>query len=205
MLGRFRSTDPVARHTKWVSCPALGNLLPRLHQRARELLADLAAERARLGTSPAAAATAVIPQSTTEAARPCSASIGDIGHAWGEYARPAAADVGPLGEASRRIALHAESQTSRVQRERARKPEDQLRIPSNDTPHNVGGIKSVTCDGGEVRASQLSSTATARRDVAGKQAEKQLASLRKECETSRIVVHALHEKNEESQVKANGS
>lgn len=188
VLGRFRNADPVARHAKWVSCEALGVLLPRLHQRAKELLADLAAEHAAAEMMPL--------KTITPPTRSCSASIEDDGHATRrECVLHAAAEGGSLGEASRSGDLHEVSQISRVPCERARELEHELRAPCSDAhaPRHVG----------EVQGAQMSSTATASIEVAGKQAdEKQLASLRKECETLRIVVHALHEKDEESQVRA---
>lgn len=197
VLGRFRIADPVARHAKWVSCEALGVLLPRMQQSAKELLAELSAERARLGASPAAAAADVMPLKTiAPPTQSCSARIEDAQHTTRrEYARPAAAEGGSLGEASRSGDSHEESQISRVPCERAREVEDQLRAPCSDAhvPRHVG----------EVRGTQVSATATARFEVAEEQTDdRQLASLRRECETSRIVVHALREKDEESQVRA---
>eukprot|EP00752_Nemacystus_decipiens_P007698 g6881.t1 len=49
---RTHEDDPVARHAKWVSSPALKTLLSRVHQNARDLLTNLAMAR---GAAPSAA------------------------------------------------------------------------------------------------------------------------------------------------------
>lgn len=147
-LCRFRLADPVARHAEWVSSPALKTLLPRLHQNARDLLADLAAAR---GAGTPAAATPYVSSIT---------GSGDE-RQW-EYTRSAAAREIPLGETGSRTDGNDDGE------------EPVVSVDSAATRHLVGD------DG----------------------AEKQLASLRKECKTLRIVVDALREKDEDNQVGA---
>lgn len=146
---RFRVTDPVARHAKWVSSPALKTLLPRLHQNARDLLADLAAARG----SETSAATAT---------RHVAGIPGADDEEQGVSTRLVAAIEGPLGE-----------------------------MGSSLDADNNGEASAVSVE-----------VATTGNLMENDEVEKKLASLRKECKTLRIVIHALREKDEESQVTA---
>lgn len=130
-----------------MSSPALKTLLPRLHQNARDLLADLATAHG----AEASAATAIPHVAGVPGAD-------DEGH--GEFAQVTAALKGPVGE--------------------------------------VGSCMDAENDGEASAAS--ADMATASTLIENDEPEKQSASLRKECKTLRIVIHALREKDEQSQV-----
>eukprot|EP00903_Cladosiphon_okamuranus_P017393 g16021.t1 len=138
-----QSADPAARHAKWVSSPALKTLLPRLHQNARDLLADLAAAHPR---APVESATGLIADVT------------------------AAEDQG-----------QAESTHS---------------VETEEKPlSKAGSGRNLDYEGPAASVD----VATPSSPMGNDDAEKQLALLRKECKTLRIVNHALREKDEESQ------
>ena len=138
----------MARHAEWVSSPALKTLLPRLHQNASDLLADLAVARGAEGS----AATAT----------------------------PHVADT-PLAEGEGRVEA------------------TQLVAAIEGALGEVGNT--MGSDNNEKASATSVDVTTASSLVEDGQVGKQLASLRNECKTLRIVIHALREKCEDSQVR----
>lgn len=177
-FGFLRAADPVARHAQWVSSPALETLFPRLHQNARDLLADLAAARGAVAA--AASTTAVGP---TDDAAPGTEGFAAVTDA--EENRE-----GPIGKTRSRSGSTAEGDEQSGRGAVLDKPE---------RSHGTG----AACGGREVGgAAPTGAAVQAGAWATGTDVEEmQLASLRKECKTLRIVVDALREKDEDSQVR----
>lgn len=147
----------MARHAQWVSSSALGTLLPRLQQNARELLSDLAAKRALVGNAPAAT-----PRMPSSGGKRCHSVCPHV------------------------VVSRLESALDKC------------------TCCLVGGGDlegSKEPSGAAVAAAASASTSSSAPPafVADDKVEA-LRSLTRECETLRIVVQALREKDEETQV-----
>ncbi len=202
LVAVLRAADPVARHAKWVSSPALETLLPRLHQNARDLLADLAAARGAAAAAAAAAATA-----TTAGPTEDDVATGTAGSA---AITDAAEDRGgPIGKTSSR------SSSSSSIAEGDRKSSRGAALDGLECTPCIGAAQrgqsmDPACRGWEVggaapagAAVRVGGWAAASHGAAGKGVE-EMASVRKENKTLRIVVDALREKDEDSQVRGPG-
>lgn len=192
-------TDPVARHAKWVSSQALGTLLPHLQQSARDLLSHLVAARARIPTS-SAATTAASPAAPT---RPPSGSThtaaGDRGCC---ACVPTAAERRSRDEGGR--SGEARSRTDRFELQDRSEGQQQCAV-CDGVPSSAGYSRGTRCDGGVgggETGGAAAAAATVGPGVGHGVGEKSAASLEKECETLRIVVQALREKDEDSQASA---
>lgn len=202
-------TDPVARHAQWVSSPALGALLPHLQEGARDLLSDLVAARARI-SAPATTATAASPPvaarssggGTTGTAaasdRGCTCALA-VAEQWSR-------DEARSGGACRGETCGVEARSrSRSVEPQSRGGQQQCAVcagVSDGADCSRGG---VSCGGGGETAGVAAAAVVAAAVGLGVRhgvVEKSAASLKKECETLRMVVQALREKDEDSQASA---
>ena len=181
-------TDPVARHATWVSSPALGTLLPHLQQCARELLSDLVDARARI---PAPSAVATAASSSSGNTR---IPAGDRGCA----CVPTVAERRSTDEGQRRG--EARSRTHSFELQSRREGQQQCAVFAG-VSHSTECSRGARCGGG-VGETGGAAAAAVGLGVAPEVVDKSTASLEKDCETLRIVVQALREKEEDSQASA---
>lgn len=200
-------SDPVARHAQWVSSPALGILLPQLQRGARDLLSDLVAARARAPATPATVAAAE--SSPLAASSPAArSSSGDSTRIAATSDRGCTCALTVAEQWSRDEARRGEGRAGET-RSRTRSFEPQSRREQEQCA-TCGGVPTyadcstgVGCGGsGETGGAGAAGAAAVGVGVEHGVVEKAVASLEKECETLRIVVQALREKEDESQASA---